>query len=94
MPKTKATKKKAVAVKGYGLFVDERTNRTLGNLIQMAMEYLIKLNAPNGRPDDEDLKDIMAFIQMFSDKEHPLGWCEDPDCKWSKKVSRSESKKP
>lgn len=63
----------------YTLLMDERRNRVLGFLIQIALEEpTMKLvKALKNRGLEKVAHDL---FREQCDKMHSLGWCEDPDC--------------
>lgn len=68
----------------YVLVMDKKNNIILGCLIQMIRHnqvifdlYCLKFGISK--------EDLVSFIEDISEKEHALGWCDDPNCKQNNK---------
>lgn len=66
--------------KSYALVVDEDTNTILSTLLNIAHEQKTLLFTMCRDFGVENSK-VLAFIKEVADKEHELGWCQDPNCK-------------
>lgn len=71
----------------YTLIIDENRNTMLAVVYALLMRdplarsiYIAECSK-QGVPYPE----IESFIEEWSDKEHEMKWCTDPDCKYKKK---------
>lgn len=67
----------------YNLVLDEKRHLILSLFMQVLMVFPMartifdQLCVEHGVTQEE----IVDFIKDWSDKEHAMGWCKDPDCK-------------
>ncbi len=67
----------------YALVIDQTDNAILGLLLEASLDNPIGRAVFEAlrRREDISVEDINSFVNSFAEKEHEMGWCEDPDCR-------------
>ena len=60
--------------------LNKQQSRILNGLFVSLLEGMLEDDAPI---DKQKVDKIIEVADLFSDKYHEMGWCQDPDCKWN-----------
>lgn len=67
----------------YVVVVDKKRNDVIACLLEVAKIYH-EIFAHLLLTQGVSQEDLTSFVKEFAAKEHALGWCVDPDCKYPK----------